>query len=67
MLVAVTGVIGAGKSTLVGYLSEFEGFTPFNKPLPETENFMLESYYQNPAKYAYSMQTLLLALRFRGV
>lgn len=66
MLVAVTGVIGAGKSTLVRYLSEFMGFSPFYDPLPETENFMLESYYWNPAKYAYSMQTLLLALRFRA-
>ena len=27
---------------------------------------MLEGYYKDPARYAYSMQTLLLALRFRA-
>lgn len=66
MLIAITGVIGAGKSTLVDYLRDCEGYTPFYEPLPETENFMLESYYKEPKRYAYSMQTLLLALRFRA-
>ena len=66
MLIAVTGVIGVGKSTLVERLVERLGATPFYEPLPETENFMLEGYYKDPARYAYSMQTLLLALRFRA-
>ena len=66
MLIAVTGVIGVGKSTLVEGLTAELGATPFYEPLPETENFMLEGYYKDPARYAYSMQTLLLALRFRA-
>lgn len=72
MLIAITGVIGVGKSTLVEKLtaalqaSEKCAVTPFYEPLPETENFMLEGYYADPARYAYSMQTLLLALRFRA-
>lgn len=65
MLVAVSGVIGCGKSSLVEGLAQRLGATPFYEPLPGSGNFMLESYYKNPAKYAYSMQTLLLALRFQ--
>lgn len=66
MLIAVSGVIGVGKSTLVRGLTERLGFTPFYEPLPETDNFMLEAYYKDPGRSAYSMQTLLLALRFRS-
>lgn len=65
MLVTVSGVIGCGKSSLVQGLVEHLGATPFYEPLPESGNFMLNAYYENPAKYAYSMQTLLLALRFQ--
>lgn len=66
MLVVITGPIGAGKSSLVeGLVRELKA-TPFYEPLPETDNFMLTAYYNNPDKYSYSMQTLLLALRFRA-
>lgn len=66
MLVVVTGPIGAGKSSLVeGLVRELKA-VPFYEPLPETDNFMLEAYYRDPARYSYSMQTLLLALRFRA-
>ena len=66
MLVVITGVIGAGKTSLVEGLAEKMGATPFYEPLPETDNFMLEAYYKDPSRYSYSMQTLLLALRFRA-
>lgn len=66
MLVVVTGSIGAGKSSLVEGLVRELNVTPFYEPLPETDNFMLEAYYRDPARYSYSMQTLLLALRFRA-
>ena len=65
MFVTVSGVIGCGKSSLVKGLTTRLGATAFYEPLPGTGNFMLEAYYENPQKYAYSMQTLLLALRFQ--
>lgn len=64
-LIAVSGVIGCGKSSLVEGLAKRMGATPFYEPLPGSGNFMLEAYYKDPAKYAYAMQTLLLALRFQ--
>lgn len=66
MLIVITGVIGAGKSCLVESLTKELKAIPFYEPLPESDNFMLGAYYKNPEKYSYSMQTLLLALRFQA-
>lgn len=66
MIVVVTGLIGAGKTSVCESLEKSLKCKVFYEPLPETDNFMLEAYYKNPEKYAYSMQTLLLALRFQA-
>lgn len=66
MIVVITGLIGAGKTSVCEALEKDLKCEVFFEPLPETDNFMLESYYKNPSKYAYSMQTLLLALRFKA-
>lgn len=66
MIVVITGLIGAGKTSVCEALEKSLKCTVFYEPLPETDNFMLEKYYKNPEKYAYSMQTLLLALRFQA-
>lgn len=70
MIITLTGVIGVGKSTLCESLCSELGATPFFEPLPSGDspnsNFMLEAYYKDSAKYAFSMQVLLLALRFRS-
>ena len=66
MIVVITGLIGAGKTSVCEALEKSLKCKVFYEPLPESDNFMLEEYYKNPAKYAYSMQTLLLALRFQA-
>ena len=69
MLISVTGVIGAGKTSVVQGLANRLHGVPFFEPLPEggpNSNFMLNAYYKDPKRYAYSMQTLLLALRFQA-
>ena len=66
MIVVITGLIGAGKTSVCEGLDKCIHCKVFYEPLPETDNFMLESYYKNPSKYAYSMQTLLLSLRFQA-
>ena len=66
MLITITGVIGVGKSSLVEALTKELKGIPFYEPLPESDNFMLEAYYRDPQRYSFSMQTLLLALRFQA-
>ena len=66
MIVVITGLIGAGKTSVCEALEKTLKCKVFFEPLPETDNFMLEEYYKDPQKYAYSMQTLLLALRFQA-
>lgn len=70
MLITLTGVIGVGKSTLCEALCRELNAVPFFEPLPDGDspnsNFMLDAYYKNPARYSFSMQCLLLALRFRA-
>lgn len=66
MIVVITGLIGAGKTSVCEALEKTLKCKVFFEPLPETDNFMLEEYYKDPSKYAYSMQTLLLALRFQA-
>ena len=66
MIVVVTGLIGAGKTSVCEALEKELKCKGFYEPLPETDNVMLEEYYKNLKKYAYSMQTLLLALRFQA-
>lgn len=66
MIVVITGLIGAGKTSVCEALEKSLKCKVFFEPLPETDNFLLEEYYKEPSKYAYSMQTLLLALRFQA-
>ena len=66
MIVVITGLIGAGKTSVCEALEKSLKCKVFYEPLPETDNFILEEYYKNPEKYAYSMQTLLLSLRFQA-
>lgn len=66
MIVVITGLIGAGKTSVCEALEKSLKCKVFFEPLPETDNFLLEEYYKEPSKYAYSMQTLLLALRFEA-
>lgn len=66
MIVVVTGLIGAGKTSVCEALEKRLKCKVFFEPLPETDNFLLEEYYKSPQRYAFSMQTLLLALRFQA-
>ena len=61
MLIAVAGLIGAGKSTLV---TNLEG-NKFYEPV-ETNPY-LELYYKEPEKYCFPMQMHLLHERYRMI
>jgi len=59
--IAVTGIIGAGKSSVAQALSELSGFPLVKEAFGE--NPFLASYYDNPEKYAAQMQMWFLLRR----
>ena len=66
-VVIVDGVIGAGKSVLLSALAEGlracgKRVVTIQEPVDEW-GFILPSFYQSPARYAYSFQTLIYATR----
>lgn len=63
MFVAVAGLIGSGKSTLVENLETKSGYTVFKEPV-ETNPF-LELYYKDPKRWSYAMQVNLLWERYK--
>lgn len=59
--IAVDGSIGVGKTTLAQSLAEMLGYQVVKEPV--NENPMLEKFYQNPARYGFSMQVYMLTVR----
>ena len=62
MLVSIIGTMGIGKSTILDLLDDLDDnrFRLFYEPLPETDNFILEYFYKDPVKWAFTMQSLML-------
>lgn len=62
-VVAVTGNMGAGKSSLVAWLESQLGMVPFFEP--HDENPYLEDFYSDMQRWALSSQLFFLIRRFR--
>ena len=68
LLVSISGIIGAGKTTLIDKFLEKLGSTPVahepcqTGPVQE-QNWLLDKFYHSPDKYAFPMQLLLLHKR----
>lgn len=63
MLVAVSGTIGAGKSTFCAHLGSHLGFGIV--PEPVSDNPYLSDFYENPARWAFAAQVFMVTHRFR--
>ncbi|MFH1447162.1 MAG: deoxynucleoside kinase [Chloroflexota bacterium] len=61
--IAIAGNIGAGKSTLVGMLSETLGWQPFYEPV--TDNPYLADFYEDMQAWAFHSQIYFLTRRLR--
>lgn len=61
--IAVAGNIGAGKSTLVGFLSRTYGLRPYYEP--NDTNPYLEDFYADMKRWAFHSQTYFLSTKFR--
>lgn len=62
-VIAVAGNMGAGKSSLVEWLRQQYGITPFFEP--NDENPYLEDFYRDMQRWATSSQLWFLVRRFR--
>lgn len=63
-ILCVSGMIGAGKSTLSLSLAELTGYHHVAEPV--SDNPYLSLFYSDPAKWAYPMQEYLRARRIAG-
>jgi deoxyadenosine/deoxycytidine kinase len=61
--IAIAGNMGAGKSTLVEFLSRTYGVTPFYEP--NDENPYLADFYRDMKAWAYQSQLYFLSSKFR--
>lgn len=63
LFVSISGLIGAGKTTLANALAKEMDLPVFHEPV--TENHYLEDFYEDPAKHGFAMQIYLLNARFQ--
>lgn len=61
--IAVAGTIGAGKSSLVDFLSTRYGLTPYFEP--NEANPYLEDFYEDMGRWAFNSQAYFLAAKFK--
>ena len=66
-VVIIEGLIAAGKSTLARELGDAlgNGTLTLLEPDESSDNPYLSDYYDDPARWSYTMQTHLLTLRYR--
>jgi deoxyadenosine kinase len=63
VFIAISGLIGAGKSTLATALGKELGLPVYYEPVKDNE--YLEDFYGDMSKYAFPMQVYLLNKRFK--
>ena len=63
MIVAICGLIGTGKSTLVNKLANNNGYTSFEEPVDN--NQFLVDYYKDPARWSFTLQVYYLWERYK--
>lgn len=60
-MIAIEGVVGVGKTSLMELLMA-EGYTPFKEPV--IDNPILDKFYHNRKRYAFTLQIFFLNKRF---
>lgn len=63
IFISISGLIGAGKSTLATKLAEKMGLPCFYEPVADNE--YLADFYRDPARYSFPLQVYLLNRRFQ--
>jgi deoxyadenosine kinase len=65
MYIAISGLIGAGKTTLANKLSQHLGINVYYEPV--NDNLYLNDFYKSPEKYSFAMQIYLFNKRFSQI
>lgn len=63
LFIGISGIIGAGKTTLATKLGEHMGLQPYYEPVEQNE--YLADFYLDTVRYAFTMQVALLNKRFK--
>lgn len=64
-MIAVDGVVGVGKSTLMDILVKERGLVPFEEPV--MNNPILDKFYYDRKRYSFSLQVFFLNERFKHI
>lgn len=64
-VIVLAGMIGAGKSTYTEFISKQLNSTAFYESVDD--NRILEKYYSDPERWAFSLQIYFLNTRFRSI
>ena len=64
-VIVLAGMIGAGKSTYTKFISEALGSEAFYESVDD--NRILEKFYENPERWAFSLHIYFLNTRFRSI
>ncbi|MBM6615917.1 deoxynucleoside kinase [Desemzia sp. RIT804] len=64
-VIVLAGMIGAGKSTYTALISEALGSEAFYESVDD--NRILEKFYEDPERWAFSLQIYFLNTRFRSI
>ena len=65
MLIAIAGLIGAGKSTLVSNLANKYGYANYQEPVDS--NPFLSPYYTDPKRWSFTLQIYYLWERYKQI
>nr|WP_275051643.1 deoxynucleoside kinase [Clostridium manihotivorum] len=63
-MIVVDGVVGVGKSTLMGLIAE-RGYVSFEEPV--VDNPILEKFYYDRERYSFPLQVFFLNKRFKHI
>ena len=63
--IAISGMIGVGKTTLTGILEDEMGLEPMYEPVEE--NPLLAKFYKDPVRYGFNLQMFFLTQRFEAM
>ncbi len=63
LFISISGLIGAGKTTLAAELGKLLGLNVFYEPV--VDNLFLEDFYKDPTNNAFKLQIYLLHERFK--